>query len=55
MVFSGYMPSGGISGSQVVVIDSCSVNSCNLGVSVGGGELGVFLLYYLLSPLKQNF
>ena len=37
---------------QVVLIDSCSENRCNFGVSVGGGEFTVFLLHYLghLSP-----
>ena len=29
---------------QVILIYSCSVNSFNLGVPVGGGELRVFLL-----------
>ena len=30
-------------GVQVVLIDSCSVNSYNLGLPVGEGELNVFL------------
>lgn len=34
----------------VVLIESCSVNSCNCGVPVGGGERRVFLLH-LLGPL----
>ena len=32
---------------QVVLIDSCSINSCNLGVPMGGGKLRVFLLCHL--------
>ena len=32
---------------RVVLMDSCSVNSCKFGVSAGGGELRVFLLCHL--------
>lgn len=29
---------------QLILRDRCSVRSCTSGMSVGGGELGVFLL-----------
>ena len=32
---------------QVIILDSCSVNSCNFGVLVGDEELRVFLLCHL--------
>lgn len=32
---------------QVIIINSCSVNSWKFGVPVRGGELRVFLLYHL--------
>ena len=32
---------------QVVVIDSCSVNSCTFGVPMGGGELWIFVFRQL--------
>ena len=38
---------------QVILIKSCSVNTCNFGVSIGGDELRVFLLFCLgHSPLQ---
>ena len=36
-----------LSSLQVICINSCSVNSCNFGVPMGGGELRVFLCYHL--------
>ena len=32
---------------QVIFIVSCSVSSCNFGVSIGEGEFRVFLCYHL--------
>lgn len=35
---------------KVILIGSCSVNICNVGVSLGEGDLGVFPLLYLAIP-----
>ena len=39
---------------QVILRDNFRVDCCNLGVSVAGGELSIFLLYHL-DPLSRMF
>ena len=39
----------------IFLISSCSVNSCSVGVPLGGGELGVFLLCHLGCSLLCSF
>ena len=36
-------------------MDSCSVNSCNFGVFVGGGEFRVFPLYHFCHFAKRQY
>ena len=40
---------------QVVLIEGVSINSCNFGVPVGGGEYRPFLLCHLVMPLSHPF
>ena len=40
---------------QILLISSCSVNSCNSDVSMEVGELSIFLLYHLsYSPFSGD-
>ena len=39
----------------VFLINSCSTNSCNFGVSVRGGKVRVFLFCHLGHPLPYSF
>ena len=39
----------------MVAIDSYSVNNCNCGVPVGGGELGVYLLHHHDEPFQNLY
>lgn len=39
----------------MVSIDGYSVNSCNCGVPVGGGDLGVFLLHHHEEPFQNLY
>ena len=39
----------------MVSIDSYSVNSCNCGVPVGGGEIGVFFLHHHEEPFQNLY
>ena len=39
----------------VFLINSCSTNSCNFGVSVRGGKVRVFLFCLLGHPLAYSF
>lgn len=39
---------------QVILIDSCYINNCNLGVPVKKYELKVFLLCYLVNTFHDK-
>ena len=39
---------------QVILKHSCYVSSCNFGISVGGDELWIFLLHYLVSDPRRR-